>query len=225
MNITQDILTRFLQEIRREIGLLKDDLKSCIKVVRQEVTEIGSRVDNLEQTVDTRSEDQELMWRRMTTLEQQNIELQSKQEDLENGSRQNNLRIRGILRETEGADIIAFMAALLHSIHGDTGARLSALDHAHMVAPTPRGPNALPNNIVRVHCFTKKESILLVACKSPNQTFQGLNFQLRGTSLPLPFAYEKTLNQSEIIYVAGKSTTNGDPRSPSSLTGRGRNNI
>ncbi|KAJ1184466.1 hypothetical protein NDU88_001272 [Pleurodeles waltl] len=88
MNITQDILTSFLKEIRTEIDSLKDDLKLCIKDVYHEVTEIRSRVNDLEQTVDARSEDQELLWRHVNVLELlfQGIELESKQEDLKNRS-------------------------------------------------------------------------------------------------------------------------------------------
>ncbi|KAJ1186726.1 hypothetical protein NDU88_003507 [Pleurodeles waltl] len=83
-NVTQNILTQFLQEICAEIGSLNDNFKLCSKDVCREVTEIGSRVDDLEHTVDTRAEDQEFLWRCVNALEQQNIELQSKQEDLGN---------------------------------------------------------------------------------------------------------------------------------------------
>ncbi|KAJ1123768.1 hypothetical protein NDU88_002235 [Pleurodeles waltl] len=90
--ITQDFLSHFLQEIRSETGSLKDDLKPRIKDVRQEVTEIGEHVDDLEKVVDASLEGQEQL-RRGNTLEHQNLELQSKEEDLENQSCCNSLQI------------------------------------------------------------------------------------------------------------------------------------
>ncbi|KAJ1126127.1 hypothetical protein NDU88_004536 [Pleurodeles waltl] len=54
--------------------------------IRQEVAKTEELVDNLERTVEARSEDQEALWQRKNTLKQQHIELQSKQEDLETGA-------------------------------------------------------------------------------------------------------------------------------------------
>ncbi|KAJ1161606.1 hypothetical protein NDU88_002090 [Pleurodeles waltl] len=44
---------------------------------------VGGWVDDLESTVYARSEDQEMLWRREVTVQDQQIELQAKQEDLE----------------------------------------------------------------------------------------------------------------------------------------------
>ncbi|KAJ1144305.1 hypothetical protein NDU88_010605 [Pleurodeles waltl] len=56
-------MSQFLQEIRCEIGSIKTDLKSHIKDIKWDVTEIGERVDVLESTVDARLENQEMLQR------------------------------------------------------------------------------------------------------------------------------------------------------------------
>ncbi|KAJ1150674.1 hypothetical protein NDU88_003464 [Pleurodeles waltl] len=76
----------------------------------------GGRVADLEHTIDSRSEDQEALWRKVTALEEQQIDLQVMQEDIENKSRRNNIRIREGPRGMEGTDIVAFTAELHHKI-------------------------------------------------------------------------------------------------------------
>lgn len=50
----------------------------------EERSRIWGIVDGLEKIVDARTEDQEQLWQRLAILEDQHIELQLKQEDLEN---------------------------------------------------------------------------------------------------------------------------------------------
>ncbi|KAJ1131944.1 hypothetical protein NDU88_010274 [Pleurodeles waltl] len=82
----------------------------------REVSELGERVDNLECTVTARLEDQEMMWRQMAALEEQCIDLQAKQEDLENRSHCNNIRIIG---GAENVDIMKFTMELFQTIQDE----------------------------------------------------------------------------------------------------------
>ncbi|KAJ1189658.1 hypothetical protein NDU88_006402 [Pleurodeles waltl] len=86
---------------------------------KKEVSEINEPVDDLEGTLDTRSEDHEMLWKRVTTLEVLHLELQARQEDLENCRRQNIIHIRGVSKRQEGDDIIVFTVRLLHATRGD----------------------------------------------------------------------------------------------------------
>ncbi|KAJ1091468.1 hypothetical protein NDU88_004592 [Pleurodeles waltl] len=113
---------------------LRTDFTACIKDVKKDVSEIGERVNDLEHTKDARSEDHEKWWRCIQTLEEQHLELQAKQEDLENCSRPNNICIRGTPRGQEDEDILAHTAALLHALIGDADALLPMLDRAPQVA-------------------------------------------------------------------------------------------
>ncbi|KAJ1144534.1 hypothetical protein NDU88_010832 [Pleurodeles waltl] len=86
MLITQDYMGLFLQEICSQTESLKSDFKSCLQDLEGDVSEIGDRMDDLECTVDARSEDQEMLWCHLVTLEDQQTDLQAKQEDLEDRS-------------------------------------------------------------------------------------------------------------------------------------------
>ncbi|KAJ1132052.1 hypothetical protein NDU88_010382 [Pleurodeles waltl] len=114
-----------------KLALIKSELKTGIHKLNRKVNKLGERVDDLEHAVDTPSEDQETLWCKVMAVAEQQIELQMKQEDCENRSWKNYIRIRGIARGAKGMDTIAFIADLLHAIHEDKDAFPSALDIAH----------------------------------------------------------------------------------------------
>ncbi|KAJ1084544.1 hypothetical protein NDU88_004691 [Pleurodeles waltl] len=212
VTVIQDILTHFLQEILSEIGSLKDDLKSCIKEVRHEVTEIGNWVDDLERTVDARSEDQEQLWRWVKALEKQNIELQSKQEDLENRSQHKTCASDEYRERQRGQKLwpsrLPFSTLSRMTLKASFPLSIAPQGDIH-----PRGPNAPTDIPMRVHYFTEKEAILAVACKSPTLTFQGdAPFICFKTSLPSLFTAENSSSQSWTICAAGVCAINGANR-------------
>ncbi|KAJ1138318.1 hypothetical protein NDU88_004705 [Pleurodeles waltl] len=75
--------------------------------------------------MDARTEDPKILLRCIQTLEIQHLELQAMQEDLEHPSQQNNIRLRGVPRDQEAKDIMAYMVALLHALRGISDAPLS----------------------------------------------------------------------------------------------------
>ncbi|KAJ1149022.1 hypothetical protein NDU88_001843 [Pleurodeles waltl] len=117
MNLARSL---FAPEICSEIVSLKTDLKSCIKDIKRYVTE---------HTVDARSEDQEILWWHMATLEEHHIKLQAKQEDLENPCHCNNICMRGVPKGEERSNM-PFRTALLKLIRGDDDAPPPVLDKA-----------------------------------------------------------------------------------------------
>ena len=125
-----------------------------------------------------------MLWRRVTALEEQQIELQVKQEDLENCGQCNNIQIRGIPRKAEGENFMAFAIELLQTIWGDPDASPLILNRAHYAAPAQRHPNAMPDILTRVHFFTNKEAILKTARGKADLIFQGHTIQLLLRSLP-----------------------------------------
>ncbi|KAJ1152877.1 hypothetical protein NDU88_005651 [Pleurodeles waltl] len=104
VSISQDYMTHFLQEINSEIGSLNADFKSCLWDLEKDVSKIEGSVDDLEYSVDTRPEDQEMIWCCAGILEDLQIELQAKQEDLEIRRFQNKLQV--ILEVAEEDDIL-----------------------------------------------------------------------------------------------------------------------
>ena len=75
-----------------------------------------------------------MIWQRMANLEEQQVELQAEQENLENRSRCNNIRIRGIPKGAEGEHIMAFATERLQTIGGNGGDPPLIHDRAHRVS-------------------------------------------------------------------------------------------
>ncbi|KAJ1124104.1 hypothetical protein NDU88_002566 [Pleurodeles waltl] len=169
--ITQAYMDKFLQEHRSEIVFLKSEVKTCIHELKCEVKKQCGHVDDLKHTCDTRSEDQVALWYKGGTLGEQHIELQLKQEDLENKRKRTNIRIRGISRGMEGMDIMAFTGDLLLVIRGDEDAAPTALDRVHNVASAPRLLDFTPEIVMQVHFFTEKEANLQARTKTAGLVF------------------------------------------------------
>ncbi|KAJ1200773.1 hypothetical protein NDU88_004594 [Pleurodeles waltl] len=133
------------------------DFKSGLQDIRHNITEMGVHVHDLGGAVDVRSEDQEMLWCRVMTLKEQEIEIQMKQEVLENISRWNNICISGMPKRMEGSEIMAFTAELLQTINGDKDAPLLARDRPHCVAFAPGHTDPVPDILTQVHFLTDKE--------------------------------------------------------------------
>ncbi|KAJ1155618.1 hypothetical protein NDU88_008347 [Pleurodeles waltl] len=84
-------MEKFLPSIHQEIGSLKMDFRSSFNDLCKDVTTMRERVEVLEYTMESRTEEQEELWRQLYTLEEQHVELQIRQEDLENRDRCHNL--------------------------------------------------------------------------------------------------------------------------------------
>ncbi|KAJ1130322.1 hypothetical protein NDU88_008675 [Pleurodeles waltl] len=121
----------------------------------------------MEQTLDLRMDDLEAQFRQVETLEEQQLELHLKHEELENCSQRNNIRIQGIPKGMEDPDIMSFVVNQLHIIRGDPDPSLPILDRAHRVAGSPRRRDLPPDILTRVHFFIKKKDILQASRKKP----------------------------------------------------------
>ncbi|KAJ1100805.1 hypothetical protein NDU88_005880 [Pleurodeles waltl] len=81
-----------------------------------------------------------MLWHRVATLGDHQVESQAKQEDLENRSNRCIIHIQGVPRGAEGDDIMAFTTELLQMIR-DVDDPPLALDKAHQVSSVPSRPN------------------------------------------------------------------------------------
>ncbi|KAJ1083614.1 hypothetical protein NDU88_003771 [Pleurodeles waltl] len=75
---------------------LKQEIAAAVKDLKREVINLGQSVDTTEQTDDVQEEEIDHHRRELLTLQDKNQELQYQLEDLENRSRQSNIRIKGV---------------------------------------------------------------------------------------------------------------------------------
>lgn len=85
----------------------------------------------------------------------------SRLNSLEDRSRQNNLKLRGVPELVQAADIKKFTTDLFMVLLPETSPIELTIDHIHWVPKPPYLPNTIPRNIImRIHFYHIKEQIL-----------------------------------------------------------------
>ncbi|KAJ1131761.1 hypothetical protein NDU88_010094 [Pleurodeles waltl] len=113
----------------------------------KDLDEVGERVATLERKDDGHSEENEWLQIEILRLQEQQIDLQSHTEDLENRSWRNN-----VPTVAEGTDLEGYETALFGFILGYTASPQVKLDRCHRVGPLRQ--SAGPRNIlICVHDF------------------------------------------------------------------------
>ncbi|KAJ1127057.1 hypothetical protein NDU88_005463 [Pleurodeles waltl] len=117
--LTQTNMDNFLSKMQAEIVSLKTKFSSFIHKIKHGIDGRGERVNVMEETLDSSTEDLEALSRRVFTLEDQQMDFYLKHKDLENRSWRNKIRIRDIPKRMQGPDLLSFVADLLDAIPGD----------------------------------------------------------------------------------------------------------
>ncbi|KAJ1197392.1 hypothetical protein NDU88_001252 [Pleurodeles waltl] len=135
---------------------------------------------------DSCTANQEELWRRVNTLEEQHIELQVKQEDSENWGCRNNLHIRGIPCGAESEDIMSITRDLQGCIRGTLEGCPLVHNRVQGVAAMPGRLDATPNILTRVHLFQEKEAELKAAWRESRLVCLWAHL----ADLPKPFSFD-----------------------------------
>uniref|UniRef100_A0A8C5LV70 Uncharacterized protein n=1 Tax=Leptobrachium leishanense TaxID=445787 RepID=A0A8C5LV70_9ANUR len=141
-------------DIDRLITSVQDTFKAELAVVHTELAEVGSRVTRVERRLDKVSAAGEAG---------QLPDFRRRLDDLENRSRRQNIRIRGVSEEV--TDIPSYLLGLFNSIlETDKITRLH-IDRAHRVfRPRPQTPSSPPRDIIcHITDFLLKEEVLNTA--------------------------------------------------------------
>ena len=148
-----------------EMTELRVDLNEKMAALRTDVDAVGTRVIEAEDRIQGLQEDKEGLKRDMKDL-QHLVQINTmKLEDLENRSRRENIRVRGLREGEEGTDVKAAMKELFVSLLPKEYPEIS-LDRAHRVGPMRDGDSRGPRDIlVKLSNSMDKEKILSEARK------------------------------------------------------------
>lgn len=135
--------------IREEINAAVDKLQPQLDVVKKDMAECSNKIVAMEEMLDH-------MEIRFTALEvankswrKENTDLKEKADCLENHSRKYNIRILGLVRDTEKGNPTSFVSDLLTDLFKDKLHRAPEVENAHRVGPVAKsGQHAL---IARMH--------------------------------------------------------------------------
>ncbi|KAG8580053.1 hypothetical protein GDO81_007107 [Engystomops pustulosus] len=160
--------SQILAECRQEFASLRSD-----------VTSLTSRVDDLEQAQSSTAMSLESIQDMIQQHHAQLHALQQHMDDIENRSRRNNLRIKGLPESVQPATLFSTITEILNGILGRPPNTPIEIDRAHR-ALRPLDLNAqIPRDVVcRIHFYSLKEQILLKLRNQKQVTFQGTSIKI-----------------------------------------------
>lgn len=128
--------------------------------LRTEVQDLTAKVDSNDLTVSSLTQRVLALERSQETQTSRAVDLQLHLEDLEDHSRRNSLRLRGIPETTGSEDLSASVTAIFQKLLG-TAPPLLELDRVHRtLGPKPSNPERPRDVLCRLHRYTQKELIL-----------------------------------------------------------------
>lgn len=105
--------------------------------------------------------------------------LQLKMADLEDRSRQNNLKIRGVPETVKSTDLIPYLQQLFLKLIPDLTPRDLLMNRAHRISKPAHLPDTVPRDVLtRIHFYHIKERLLCVA-----RTAHNLHYPYAGVSV------------------------------------------
>lgn len=168
----------------------------------KEIRELGQRTAELEVRVDEIENHTRQYTSELDNLKDENLLLQSRLEDQENGDRRSNLRIRGIPESI--VDIQATMIALFQELQPGIPVERLEMDRVHR-ALAPRKTNGPPRDIIaKFHFFRTKEQLLSAARGNNNLNFQGHQNQLFTDLSPLTVAKKHALKPQLQVLISNQ---------------------
>ncbi len=165
----------FRSEVKTKMDSLQLEITGQIHSIQTKQTNMSDTMEKMETTLNSHHDSLETMETTVSTLKDQIHNLQE-QQDLENRSCRQNLRIIGIPEDAEKGRPTDFMSGFFSEVLGEDlpNLRSVVLDRAHRtLAPKPRAGDRPRAMIVRLHYFSGKAKILQASRKRGELTYPG----------------------------------------------------
>lgn len=184
-DIIKQEMANLRTEIRHDLETLRKDTKADITSLKQEFgaetaslrsshAQTASTVQEIEGAINRHDSSITRMESAISELNREIGKLKDRNDDLENRSRRQNLRIIGIPEDVESGNPTAFMASFFNEVMGDEINDHLVLDRAHRsLAPKPKSGERARPMIVRMHYYSDKDNILRVSRNKGELKFRG----------------------------------------------------
>ncbi|CAH2283431.1 Hypothetical predicted protein, partial [Pelobates cultripes] len=106
LSLSEKRLADMLSTLRTSLQL---DFRKISEEIRKEVHELGTRTSALEEKMDEICENNNKMREKFIKMEEDFQKLQGKMADIEDRSRRNNIRVRGVPETVQGPDIPPYL--------------------------------------------------------------------------------------------------------------------
>lgn len=150
-----------------------------IQEVRGDLHALTNRVDSGEATISSLTHRIEALERSQVSQMDTAIDLQLHLEDLEDRSRSNNLRLRGLPEATGTEDLAATVNAIFQEVLGASPPPSLEMDRVHRtLGPKSQDPDRPRDVLCRVHHYNQKELILRRAWEHGAVEFDGATIKI-----------------------------------------------
>lgn len=164
----ESLASRLEAAHRKDIAAVRTDINSLsdrMNAGETTVTDLALRVKQIEDTQATQT--------KLVLTQQLHLE------EIEDRSRRNNLRIRGLPEATGTEDLSATATAIFREIASTDFPATLSFDRIHRaLGPKSTDPNRPRDVICRIHQYTHKEIILRKAWEMRDVEFDGANLQI-----------------------------------------------
>lgn len=168
---------------RQELDGWAQRIESSLK---REVEDLRAQVTHTDNRVTTIASEQATQESRITALESivshhrsQLLQVRLRSEDIENRSRRNNIRIRGLPEATAPGDLAVTITSIFNSYLDRAPSTEIELDRVHRVSPGVTPASGRPRDVLcRVHYYKVKDLILRKAWHRGPIDFDGASIQL-----------------------------------------------
>ncbi|CAH2320324.1 Hypothetical predicted protein [Pelobates cultripes] len=148
---------------------LLNNIQASVTVLSKDIQELGKRTAHVEHRMGEYAEAHNDLADHIQALEKQLTSAQLKLSDLEDRSRRQNLRVRGIPESVTQANIPEFLTGFFKSLIPDMPTDMILLDRAHRVAKLKFLPaDAARDTLTHLHYYHVKEAILKAARNRTN---------------------------------------------------------
>uniref|UniRef100_A0A8C5LVP6 Uncharacterized protein n=1 Tax=Leptobrachium leishanense TaxID=445787 RepID=A0A8C5LVP6_9ANUR len=157
-------LHAMLQDLRSTI---QADIRGALQELSRDVLDLGERTDALETKADDLCLAHNDLVDRHLALQAAHDSLALKVADVEDRSRRNNFRIRGIAEAVTLADLHPYLLELFQVLLPEAAPQDLLLDRAHRLPRAKNLPTSVARDvIIRVHFFHIKEALMSASRKS-----------------------------------------------------------
>lgn len=187
---------------------LMTDLSSMIRKITTDMWSLGNRVSNIETGMTECTTTMNDLIDTSDEIKEEQEWVRAKLADLEDRSRQNDVKLRGVPETILLADLSKYAKDLTHTILLDASSRDIIIDRSHRIAKPTHLAASVPRDVLmRAHFFHIKEKLIMEArSKSPlPRPYEGVHLfpdlskymlQLRRNLYPVT----KGLHNHKILY-------------------------
>lgn len=156
-------------------GALQKDMAAFMKSTHRELSIIGDRVDYVEQRMDEFTGAHNELVDAHSEIEEELKQLKLKVADIEDRSRRNNIKFRGIPEAVKPADLTSFLQQLMMKTIPELTAADVTIDRAHRLPKPAHIPDTVPRDVIaRIHFYHVKDQLM--------------RYSRQNVSLPDPYA-------------------------------------